>query len=81
MQGHVRSIGVSNFGVGHLQKLLETAQVPPAVNQVELSPYLQRKRLVSFCRENDILLAVSPDITYLPDDMQATLLKRSRSIL
>ena len=33
-QGLVRSIGVSNFGVGHLEKLLRTARVVPAVNQV-----------------------------------------------
>lgn len=55
----MRSIGVSNFGVGHLQKLFKTAEITPAVNQVELSPYLQRKRLVSFCTENDIILEVS----------------------
>lgn len=40
-QGLVRSIGVSNFGVQHLQKLAQTASVTPAVNQIELHPWLQ----------------------------------------
>ena len=33
-QGLLGSIGVSNFGVAHLEKLLKTAKVVPAVNQV-----------------------------------------------
>lgn len=40
-QGLTRSIGVSNFGVPHLQKLLQTAAIKPAVNQIELHPWLQ----------------------------------------
>jgi diketogulonate reductase-like aldo/keto reductase len=37
--GKVRSIGVSNFNVSQLQKLLKTAKIPPAVNQIEIHPY------------------------------------------
>ena len=58
-QGHVRSIGVSNFGVGHIKKLLKTAKITPAVNQVELSPYLQREKLVKYCTDESILLEAS----------------------
>ncbi len=43
-QGLIRSIGVSNFGIAHLQKLAETAVVKPAVNQIELHPWLQVRR-------------------------------------
>jgi diketogulonate reductase-like aldo/keto reductase len=39
-----RSIGVSNFLVRHLDELLANASVPPAVNQIELSPFLYRTR-------------------------------------
>ena len=58
MQGGVRDIGVSNFGIGHIEKLLETATVVPAVNQVELSPFLQRADLVAYCRSKGIALEV-----------------------
>jgi len=38
--GRVRSIGVSNFQVAHLERLAAEADVAPAVNQIELHPYL-----------------------------------------
>lgn len=60
MQGHLRAIGVSNFGVGHLEKLAATTEVLPAVNQIELTPFLQRKKLVDYCKSHDILLEVPP---------------------
>jgi 2,5-diketo-D-gluconate reductase A len=43
-EGLARSIGVSNFLVRHLDELLANASVPPAVNQIELSPFLYRTR-------------------------------------
>lgn len=57
----VRSIGVSNFLVPHLQQLQAVATVLPAVNQIELTPFLQRRDTVAFCRELGISLeAYSP---------------------
>lgn len=38
--GRARSIGVSNFQVDHLQRLAAESDVVPAVNQIELHPYL-----------------------------------------
>lgn len=46
--GLVRSIGVSNFKQPHLQRLLDSASVVPAVNQVELHPWLQQEDLRQF---------------------------------
>ncbi len=43
-EGLARTIGVSNFLVRHLDELLASASVPPAVNQIELSPFLYRSR-------------------------------------
>lgn len=43
--GRARAIGVSNFLPHHLDALLEAANVVPAVNQVELHPYLQQREL------------------------------------
>ena len=56
-----KSIGVSNFNIRQLKKLLEEAEIPPAVNQVELHPYLQQHELVNFCKDNNIhVTAYSP---------------------
>ena len=43
--GRVRAIGVSNFHPDHLRALIDTADVVPTVNQVELHPYLQQREL------------------------------------
>ncbi|KAJ4307030.1 hypothetical protein N0V88_000405 [Collariella sp. IMI 366227] len=63
--GRARSIGVSNFLIPHLETILQTAKVAPAVNQIEYHPYLQHKvggeDLVGYCREKGIALeAYSP---------------------
>ena len=52
--GKARAIGVSNYTVRHLEELLAAASVPPAVNQVELHPFLQQRPLVDFCRAHGI---------------------------
>eukprot|EP00644_Phytophthora_capsici_P012030 jgi/Phyca11/505292/fgenesh2_kg.PHYCAscaffold_12_\ len=60
-QGLLKDIGVSNFGEAHLDKLMKTAKVKPAVNQVELHPWLARSSLVEYSKEHGILLeAYSP---------------------
>jgi diketogulonate reductase-like aldo/keto reductase len=52
----VRSIGVSNYMVRHLQELLANCDVKPAVNQIELHPFIFAKRAdtVAFCQQQDI---------------------------
>lgn len=47
-EGRVRAIGVSNFEPHHLEQLLEVAEVVPAVNQIELHPWLQQAGLRAF---------------------------------
>ncbi len=62
-EGLARSIGVSNFLLRHLDELLPVASVPPAVNQIELSPFLFRSRedTIRRCEEDGIALeAYSP---------------------
>ncbi|SDJ41750.1 aldo/keto reductase [Salimicrobium halophilum] len=53
-QGRVRAIGVCNFQEHHLEKLLETAEVTPVVDQVEFHPRLYQKGLLDFCREKEM---------------------------
>jgi 2,5-diketo-D-gluconate reductase A len=46
--GQVRSIGVSNFTIDHLERIIDATGVVPAVNQVELHPQLQQRELRDF---------------------------------
>ncbi|KAI0926205.1 hypothetical protein AcW1_008429 [Taiwanofungus camphoratus] len=55
-EGKVRSVGVSNYGVRHLQELLGRNVELPAINQVDLHPFMTRTDIVSICREHDIAL-------------------------
>lgn len=59
--GVVSSIGVSNFGVGHIDALLERAKIQPVINQIELHPWLQSADIVARCKALDIVVeAYSP---------------------
>jgi diketogulonate reductase-like aldo/keto reductase len=56
-----RAIGVSNFMASHLEELLASAKVPPAANQIEISPFLQQREVRAFCKEKGIVVeAYSP---------------------
>ncbi|PPK61235.1 aldo/keto reductase [Actinokineospora auranticolor] len=52
--GKARSIGVSNFSVAHLQRLLDETGVVPSVNQIELHPQLPQPELREFHAEHGI---------------------------
>lgn len=59
--GKARAIGVSNFYPHHLDTLLKTAKVTPAVNQIRLYPGFTMAETVAYCKERSILLeAYSP---------------------
>jgi diketogulonate reductase-like aldo/keto reductase len=51
-----RAIGVSNFMIRHLEELLAQTNVVPAVNQIETSPFIQRRPLVEYCQKNGIVV-------------------------
>jgi 2,5-diketo-D-gluconate reductase A len=53
-QGRARSIGVSNFNIDHLQRIIDASGVVPAVNQVELHPRFQQRELREFHRQRNI---------------------------
>ena len=60
-QGVCRAIGVSNYMIWHLEELLGSCEVVPAVNQVEFSPFLYQRDLLNFCNQKGIQLeAYSP---------------------
>jgi 2,5-diketo-D-gluconate reductase A len=55
-RGHTRSIGVSNFSLGELDRVLEGASSRPVVNQVQFSAFEFRRALLEGCRERSVLL-------------------------
>ncbi|KAL4881521.1 NADP-dependent oxidoreductase domain-containing protein [Aspergillus karnatakaensis] len=55
--GKARSIGVSNFLESHLSTILQTAKIPPSINQIEFHPYLQHGSLVPFQEQQSITTA------------------------
>jgi diketogulonate reductase-like aldo/keto reductase len=60
-EGLARAIGVSNFNINHIDELMEAADIVPAVNQVEISPFLIQKDLQDHCYSKDIQIeAYSP---------------------
>src|SRR5699024_6350167 len=55
-EGKVKAIGVSNFHIHHLERLMKECKTTPVVNQVECHPYLQQKELKEFCKKHDIYI-------------------------
>ncbi|EPE30084.1 NAD(P)-linked oxidoreductase [Glarea lozoyensis ATCC 20868] len=56
-EGEVRAGGVSNFGVRHLQELLDSnPKVKPAVNQIEVHPFNTQTAITDLCKKNDIIV-------------------------
>ena len=59
--GAARAIGVSNFSIDNIQKIIDSGGVVPACNQVELHPYLSQVPLCTFCAEHQIqIVCYSP---------------------
>jgi len=59
-----RAIGVSNFLVPHLEELLGVAKVVPAVNQIELHPFLQHRDTRAFCKRHGIVVEAYSPLTH-----------------
>lgn len=54
--GRVKAIGVCNFEIEHLERLLSECDVVPALNQIECHPYLAQNDLKEFCAKHDIFV-------------------------
>nr|XP_039261979.1 aldo-keto reductase family 1 member B1-like [Styela clava] len=52
--GEVKAIGISNFNLLQLSRLLDYAQVIPAIHQIEFHPYLDQEKLLNFCKSKGI---------------------------
>ena len=54
-KGLVKAIGISNFTITKTERLLQTAKIVPAVNQVECHPYFQQQKLKDYCDSKGIV--------------------------
>jgi diketogulonate reductase-like aldo/keto reductase len=68
-EGMIRAIGVCNFHEHHLIRLLDSADVIPAINQIELHPLLSQKELVSFCRAQGIAVEAYSPVARMHDKL------------
>ncbi|KAF7273546.1 hypothetical protein GWI33_013762 [Rhynchophorus ferrugineus] len=59
--GLAKSIGISNFNISQIQRILDNAKIKPCSLQIELHAYHQQNELVDFCKKNSIVVtAYSP---------------------
>jgi len=59
--GLAKSVGVSNYSIDQLDKTIQASEVPPTVNQIQLSPFHFSKVLVAWCEAHDVVVeAYSP---------------------
>jgi diketogulonate reductase-like aldo/keto reductase len=78
-EGYARSIGVSNFSVADIDAVLEVADAPPAVDQVQFSPFEYRRDLLEACEQRGVAIeAYSPLGTgrHLDDEVVAGIAER-----
>jgi diketogulonate reductase-like aldo/keto reductase len=54
--GKIKTVGVSNFGVKHLEAIKHSGRPLPQVNQIELHPWCTNEDIVKWCRENNVAL-------------------------
>ena len=59
-----RAIGVSNYLVPHLEELFTHAKVAPAVNQIEVHPFLQARETRAFCTSKGIVVEAYSPLTH-----------------
>ncbi|ODV63705.1 aldo-keto reductase superfamily protein [Ascoidea rubescens DSM 1968] len=79
-EGIVKSIGISNYGARHIEELLrwDKLKYKPAVNQIEISPWIMRQELADFCRSQDILVEAYAPLNHGGRFKDKTLVKIAR---
>ncbi|XP_044255967.1 aldo-keto reductase family 1 member B1-like [Tribolium madens] len=54
--GLAKSIGLSNFNSEQIERVLQKCTIKPVVNQVEVNPNINQKKLIKFCKDRDIVV-------------------------
>jgi len=83
-EGKIKSIGVSNFFREHLEALFETANVIPAINQIEFHPGYWQQELVKYCKSKNIVVEswspLARGKVFGNEDLQAIAKKYNKSV-
>jgi len=73
--GKIRSVGVSNYNVHHIEEIKNAGYEMPCVNQIELHPLCQQTEIVKYCNKNNIVVqAYCPIIRGKMDNLVITTL-------
>ncbi len=77
--GKARTIGVSNYTIKHLERLLSNCRIRPVVNQVELHVFLQQPELLKYCAAEGIVVEAYSPLAHgygLDNSVLATIAKK-----
>ena len=80
MKVKTRAIGVSNYSLKEMNEILESADVVPALNQVEFHPFLYNEKMLSFCKYNKIQLEAYSPLTRGEETLSSRYSESSKEI-
>ncbi|ODV67733.1 Aldo/keto reductase [Hyphopichia burtonii NRRL Y-1933] len=63
-EGLIKNIGVSNYGIHHIDELLSHCKIKPVVNQIEISPWCMRQELADYCLLKNIQVEAFSPLTH-----------------
>lgn len=75
-EGYVKSIGVCNCHIHHLQEIMDNCEITPMVNEFEVHPLFTQKTLIEFCKNNGIHVIAYTPLARNDDRLQKNLILR-----
>lgn len=73
--GRVKAIGVCNFEIEHLERILKECEVVPVLNQIECHPYLAQNEIKEFCAKHNIFVEAWSPLEQGGDVLQDEVIK------
>lgn len=80
-KGYVKSIGVSNFGIKNMEKLLSFCKIKPVMCQIEMNPYLKQTDLINYLHSKNIAVTSYSSLGSTPENKEAPDLKNDSVIV
>lgn len=74
--GRVKAIGVCNFNIDHIERILNECEVKPVLNQIECHPYLSQREMKTFCQSHDIFVEAWSPLDQGGDALQDPVIKK-----